>query len=213
MNRYEETFHSWNSVASLYEEYFMDLSLYDTSYKKLIQLISRSKPSIFEIGCGPANISKKLLELKSDIMISGIDVSENMVELARKNIPSGEFYVKDCRQLKQSIDTYNAVVAGFVIPYLSEEETLLLIQNVHKILHENGLFYLSYVPGKSSDSGFVTGSNNQRMYFYYHPKNLILRYLIENQFSIEHEEEVKYIKRDQSAELHQIIIVRKETGF
>lgn len=60
MDNYEETFETWNKVASLYQEKFMDLDLYDDTYETVCGSVSKDKAALLEIGCGPGNITKYL---------------------------------------------------------------------------------------------------------------------------------------------------------
>src|SRR5690554_497573 len=117
MDNYQETFNTWNKVAKTYEDKFMDLDLYNDTYDVFLDLISKKNASILEIGCGPANISKYLLTKNPDLRIKGIDISENMVKLARKNNPSAEFEVMDIREIHAINEKFDAIVCRFCIPY------------------------------------------------------------------------------------------------
>ena len=56
MDKYKETFKTWNKVASLYEDKFMDLDLYNNTYDYFCELV-KDNAKILEIGCGPGNIT------------------------------------------------------------------------------------------------------------------------------------------------------------
>lgn len=85
---YSETRHTWNKIAHLYEDKFMDLDLYDGTYNRFCDLLSNASASVLEIGCGPGNITRYLLGLNQDLKILATDVSDNMVRLAQKNNPN-----------------------------------------------------------------------------------------------------------------------------
>ena len=66
MDRYKETFDTWNRIAVLYQDKFMDLDLYNETYDYICDSISKVNPKILEIGCGPGNIAKYLLAKRPD---------------------------------------------------------------------------------------------------------------------------------------------------
>ncbi|WP_236010765.1 hypothetical protein [Flavobacterium chungangense] len=51
MDRYKETFETWNKIAKLYEDKFMNLNIYDETY---------------DFFCSFLNIIKKYLKLAAD---------------------------------------------------------------------------------------------------------------------------------------------------
>ena len=53
MDRYQETFNTWNKVAKLYQDKFMDLDLYDDTYDTFCEAVNIENATILEIGCGP----------------------------------------------------------------------------------------------------------------------------------------------------------------
>ena len=86
MNEYEETFQTWNKIADLYQEKFMNLEIYYDTYKKFCDLVEIENAAILEIGCGPGNITKQMLSIRPDLEILGIDYAPKMIELASKNV-------------------------------------------------------------------------------------------------------------------------------
>lgn len=208
--KYQETFETWNKVADLYQENFMHLDLYNDSYDLFCSMLSQQKPSILEIGCGPGNITQYLLSKKPAAKWLGIDIAARMIELARINNPAAFFQVMDSRKLHQLTDQYDAIVAGFCIPYLSNEDCLILYSEMYRLMQTGALLYMSFVAGDYNLSNFQTGSSGDRTYFYYHPIDGIKRELMIRQFEICQELEITYNRKNGQAEIHTILIVKKQ---
>src|SRR5437016_8972835 len=109
MDTYKETFETWNKVASLYEDKFMYLDIYNETYDVFCNSISKDNPNILEIGCGPGNITKYLLSKREDFHIDGIDIAPNMIELAKKNNPTANFSVMDSRRINELDKFYDEI--------------------------------------------------------------------------------------------------------
>src|SRR6056297_1151275 len=163
MEGYEETFDTWNKVASLYQDKFMEMNLYNSSYDAICKSIKTNKPKILDIGCGPGNITKYLMAKRPDFQIYGIDIAPNMIALAKENNPTSKFEVMDSRKIKGIRQKFNAIVCGFCVPYMSPADCEKLFKDTYDLLSENGLFYLSFVEGNPENSGFQTGSSGDRM--------------------------------------------------
>ena len=99
MDKCQNIFKVWDSLADAYQAKFMDLDLYNDSYNTFCSLLSSPGSKILEIGSGPGNISKYLLSVRSDFQIKGIDASSRMVDLAQQNNPGAEFEIMDCRNI------------------------------------------------------------------------------------------------------------------
>ncbi len=118
MDRYKETFETWNKIASIYQDRFMDLDLYNDTYDYICNSVTKPNAKLLEIGCGPGNITKYLLTQRPDFDILGIDIAPNMIELAKKNNPSANFVVMDSRQINSLDKKYDGIIVGFCLPYL-----------------------------------------------------------------------------------------------
>ena len=209
MDKYQETFDTWNKIAKIYEDKFMDLNLYNDTYDVFLDLIPKTNASILEIGCGPGNISKYLLSQKPDLKIKGIDISENMIELARKNNQSAEFEIMDTRKIHCMNEHFDAIVCGFCIPYLSQPDSSKLITDCKNLLNDSGVLYLSFVEGDYENSGFMSGSSGDRAYFYYHNLDYLKKELMANSFETNELLFKIYKKVDGTEEKHTVLILKK----
>jgi ubiquinone/menaquinone biosynthesis C-methylase UbiE len=210
METYKETFETWNKVASLYQDKFMNLDLYNETYDFICNSMVKDKSRLLEIGCGPGNITKYLLNKRPDFTIFGIDVAPNMIELAKKNNPSANFSVMDVRKIDQLKSTFDGIICGFCLPYLSQSDCEKLISDSYNLLSEKGLIYISFVEGEADMSGFKIGSSGDRCYFYYHQLEELKKQLIVGQFEKLKTIKVEYKKNEVEKEIHTILIANKK---
>lgn len=209
MDKYQETIATWNKIATLYEEKFMNFSLYNDTYQLFCLLITQKEPKILEIGCGPGNITKHLLQLRPDFILDGIDVSFNMIQLAQKNNPNASFRVYDARHLAQIKECYDAIVCGFCIPYLIPADVENFITASADLLTSKGQLYLSFISGNPDSSGFITSSSGDKTYFHFYETAFIKRLLQQNHFVITNEIIKEYTRSESITEQHIILIAAK----
>lgn len=208
-DRNNESAETWNKIASLYESKFMDLDLYNASYDSFCNALQIANSKVLEIGCGPGNITKYLLQQRPDLSIVGIDLAPNMIAIAAKNNPAAEFRVMDCRDVSSLEDKYEGIICGFCLPYLSEDEMDKLLADCRDLLSPQGILYLSFVEGDPQESGFMTGSSGDRVYFYYYPLEQIKSSLLSHGFESLKTIIVNYPRGKESVEEHTILIWKR----
>lgn len=210
MDRIKETTETWNNIASLYEEKFMYLDIYDETYKAFVNALPNGNAKVLEIGCGPGNITHYLLKQRPGLSVHGIDVASNMIELAKKNNPAATFEVMDCRDISKFNTIFEGIVVGFCLPFLTKEETVKLIDDCKNLLPDGGPLYISFMDGDDSLSGYKAGSNGDKVYFNYHPLKAISQALLDHGFEQPTVFRVQY-QRDEkkTAEEHTIVLSKK----
>lgn len=209
MDKYQETFKTWDKIAFLYQEKFMNLDIYDKSYEIICNSLDKSNPKILEIGCGPGNISRYFLSKRPDFEILGIDAAPAMIDLAKRNNPSANFQVMDCREIDKLEAKFDGIICGFCLPYLSASDTRKLIEDSSRLLNEKGLIYLSFVEGQTSNSGFKTASTGDKVYFYYHDLQKIKADLSDHNFLELAVNLVEFTRSANEKEIHTIVTARK----
>jgi 2-polyprenyl-3-methyl-5-hydroxy-6-metoxy-1,4-benzoquinol methylase len=211
MDKYKETFETWNKVASLYQDKFMDLDLYNDTYDFICNSITKDRAKVLEIGCGPGNITKYLLAARPDFDIFGIDIAPTMIELAKKNNPTARFAIMDIRQIAEIKTKYDAIICGFCLPYLSQTDSKKLITDCYGLLNEEGLMYISFVEGNPEKSGFKATSSGDRTFFYYYSLADLTQQLSKNNFDPLKIFTLGYKKNETEYETHTILTARKKT--
>jgi trans-aconitate methyltransferase len=210
MDNYQQTFQTWDQLASQYQDKFMDLDLYNDTYDLFCLEVEKRNASILEIGCGPGNITKYLVSRRPDFKIEGLDVSPNMIKLAKVNNPTADFKIMDCREIDTWTSTVDAIICGFCLPYLSKEDGAKFIKDCAALLTSGGILYFSVIEDAYTKSGFETSSDgNHQMFVYYHEAAYLQEQLKKNGFKLLHEERKQYAQKAKTA-THLIFIARKK---
>jgi ubiquinone/menaquinone biosynthesis C-methylase UbiE len=201
---------TWNKVAQCYADKFMPLGLYNETYDAFIAAIaSKDNPKLLEVGCGPGNGTKYLFEQLPNLDITGIDIAENMLALARKSNPSATFLKVDGRDIGDFPTTFDGIFCGFFIPYISSEELPKFLSDAYHLLEPKGILYLSFVAGDQDQSGYITNANGDQMYFNYHKKNTVLNVLDQQGYALLLNKELSYTNDSNPPSLHTILLVQK----
>lgn len=207
MDPYKITHDTWNKIAKVYEDKFLDIALYNESYDSFLENLSKVNASILDIGCGPGSIMKYLQLKNSNLKFKGIDVAANMLELCKRNISGVQTQQLDARELEKLNGKFDGIIAGFCIPYLSEIEVEKLCFDVKYLLNPSGIFYISFVEGNPSASGFQQNSYGDGMLFYYHDTQKI-KSILEKHYSLIKEFSIDYQHDENSKSVHKVLIAK-----
>ncbi len=127
MDKTQSVREGFDKNAQAYQDRFMDFELYNDTFDFFCEQVKSPHAEVLDIATGPGNISRYLLNQRPDFRLLGIDLSPRMVELAKINNPSSHFQVFDCRELSRLNRSFDGIICGFGLPYLSKEEALKLI--------------------------------------------------------------------------------------
>lgn len=210
MDSYQITFAAWDKVATQYQDTFMNMDLYNNTYDIFCKKIAYPQARIFEIGCGPGNITRNLLTKHPEFHIDAIDISPSMIQLAKENNPTASFALMDCREIDLVSEKYDAIICGFCLPYLSKEDCGKLIKDCSRLLNVDGLLYISAIEGKYEQSGYETGSTGDTMYVYYYEADFLKECLEQNHFYEIEWTRINYSKKDGSKSVHIVCMARKK---
>lgn len=184
MDKSEKAVSVFNKLAVEYQARFMDVSLYHDTFDFFCETISTPNARILDIACGPGNITKYLLQKRSDFSLLGIDLAPNMLALAQENNPSARFQLLDAREISKLSHGFDGIMCGFCLPYLSKAEALQLIRDASKLLHTGGILYLSTMEDDYEKSGLKKGSTGDELFMHYHQADYLTEALLKNSFKL-----------------------------
>lgn len=146
-----------NQVAEKYLER-RHVGLKEMIFLHEFRTMIKRKGKILDAGCGGGLPFTKCLSKYFDVI--GIDISEKQIELAKKNVPKAQFYVKDMTKLDFPEHSFDGILAYHSIIYVPREENYSLYVNFYRMLKPNGiaLFSLHKIddPGSIEDDFFDT---------------------------------------------------------
>jgi ubiquinone/menaquinone biosynthesis C-methylase UbiE len=197
-DKYQQSVDRFNEFATEFENGFMELSLYDKLIKSFCSMISVADPKILELGCGPGNVTRRIKSHLPSAQITAIDMAENMISLARKNVPDVNFHVMDARCIDQLKGSFDAIIAAFVLPFLSYDDCRDLLTKVHSLLKPDGKLYLSTMEGTPEQNGFETTSfsGENKIHFTYYEEFFLRNQLEKVNISIINLVKQPYIRND-----------------
>lgn len=211
MDNKQITIETFNRAAEKYWQYFKDFILYQPTYDWFLAQLPQEPIEILEIACGPGNVSRYLLTHKPNIKLFGIDLAPKMIELASKHNPQANYQVMDCRIISTIESTFDAVMCGFCIPYLSWIECELLIKAMVSKLKTGGILYLSTTKGEKANEGIqASKSAAGAVYVHYHDINAIQLCLKNAGMTVSTLEELNHIHNDQA--ITDVFILAQKTG-
>lgn len=206
-----QSINTYNQVAELYQEKFMDLTLYDETYEDFCQLLPMHNASILEIGCGPGNITRFLHARMPESQIVAIDAAPNMITLARKNVPGVDFRVMDARSLTGIPPGLDGIICGFCMPYLTHEAAAQFISACMALLKPGGVLYVSVIEGTQGSSLFQQSSDGKTgAWIFYYEEHWLAEQFNKHECTALKTRRIIFERKNGEKEVHLVVIAVKK---
>jgi cyclopropane fatty-acyl-phospholipid synthase-like methyltransferase len=112
--------------------------------KKVLNQLSPGS-SVLDLGCGsgvPADIG-----ISKEHRVTGVDISQTQISLARQNIPAGNFLHGDAGSVEFAASSFDAVVSFYTLEHIPREEHETILRRIHQWLRPSGLLLMSMEAG------------------------------------------------------------------
>ncbi|AWR96504.1 methyltransferase domain-containing protein [Acidianus sulfidivorans JP7] len=173
---------------------------------------------VLDVPCGIGRVSYFLSKLGYDI--TGVDISEKMIKMAKNNIPNGKFYRADMRYLSEILDKekFDLVINIFnSLGYFSDEEDLEILKSIRQVTNKIAIINMD-------NRDYIIYNKPEKYYTFVPPS-----YLVEDNTYFDpmtSRLKIKRIYKDQKGNelgkieysqrfysLHEIIKMLNKTGF
>ncbi|MFC1516590.1 class I SAM-dependent methyltransferase [Thermodesulfobacteriota bacterium] len=103
---------------------------------------------VWDFGCGPGQTTAYLKNL--GVKISGLDLSEKILEQAITRNPKIHFRKGNILELEFENDSIAGAVAFYAIVHFTQEQVEIAFREVFRVLQPNGIFLFTYHIGEET---------------------------------------------------------------
>lgn len=180
MNMNQKVKAGYNVAAKNYSSEFRDQF---KNEKHLSELIAVLQPisTILDVGCGAGKPIDSFLVSKG-MAVTGIDISEAQIELARLNVPEADYEIKDMSELADGEYQVDAVVSFYAIFHTPREKHIDLLKKFRSFLKPSG--YLLITMGASDWEGKEDNFCGSEMYWSHYGEEKNLELIVEAGYEI-----------------------------
>lgn len=96
---------------------------------------------VLDVGCGSGVKAKYLID--HGLKVTGIDISEKLLEIARREIPEGEFAILSMAELDTMQETFDGVFAQASLLHIPRKDAGEIVKKMVRRLKPDGLLYIA----------------------------------------------------------------------
>ena len=96
--------------------------------------------SLLDVGCGAGIKSKYFAE--KGFKVTGVDFSEGMLKIAKREVPSAHFFVKGILEIETLENEFDAIYVQAVLLHVPKERVEFVLEKLKNKLTPNGILYL-----------------------------------------------------------------------
>lgn len=113
-------------------------------------------PKILDLGCG-AGYDAKVMSRKGARVV-GVDISEKLVNIAKKEVPACKFFVGDITEPLDRLGRFDGVVCLATIMHVDIQKMRKTFENMSNVLRKGGLLLVSSYDGvgKNYEKSYVS---------------------------------------------------------
>ena len=126
---------TWTRCAEAYLSHFADLT------GETVQLLwdaarIRTGNKVLDLGCGPGHVAGAFTDLGA--VVTGIDFSGTMIDIARQRYPGATFQEANAEDLPFDDAVFDAVASNFVVHHLARPQRVF--SEIARVLKPGGCF-------------------------------------------------------------------------
>jgi SAM-dependent methyltransferase len=151
----------YNQLSEVYEAMYQSFINYEEEYNFYSRILSQYQcTGVLEIGCGTGHLAERFA--KNNFEYTGIDLSEDMLTIARANNPRAAFYKMDMRDFSLPKQSASAIITGRTISYLiTNDDVYNALNSINKNLSAAGVICFdcidasAFIPSISKDKKII----------------------------------------------------------
>ena len=145
MDKSKQASSVYDKIAKPYAEEFSNPSEYLDEFLELLP----KNAKILDVGCGVGVDSGFVKSQGFEII--GLDLSKEMLNLARQKFPLIDFREQDIRELDFPQESFDGIIASCSLIHIPKQDVPTLIEKFQQILKKDGAIYIALQGGKSEE--------------------------------------------------------------
>ncbi len=183
----------WNFWADKYDKLWVQKYSLKPTRDYILKAISKlsinENIKVLDLGCGPGQLIHEMSLMFNNLIITGIDFSEKMLEMSQRKNPNAKHIKLNADELYKLKDKYDLIICTHSLPYYKEPNKILM--ELNKMLNDDGRLLIGFASGNSFYDKLVlsfvkltTGPAN-------YPSDEVFREIISPFFKVESLEIIK----------------------
>ncbi len=123
--------------------------------------------SILDLGCGPGHKSSYFAARGFEV--TGIDLSSEMIAIARRDVPNASFEVLDMYELPTMEKKFDSVFACASLLHIPKKDVLHILLSIASTLRDGGTCYVSVKEIREGQTDEMVMTENDTGYEYSRP--------------------------------------------
>ena len=121
--------------------------------------------SILDVGCGPGRDSAFFVSCGFSVV--GVDLSEELLSIAKKRVPTATFKKQDLRKLSFPKETFHGIWANASLLHIKRSEVTGVLQRFYEVLKPDGILFILIKEGKGEGYKRYKLAQSKPRYFTY----------------------------------------------
>jgi len=198
---------TYDKIAQAYTKEFFEDKV-DIKYLDKFLSLLPLRAKILDVGCGPGQFTKYFLE--KGFYVEGIDLSTEMIKIAKATVPRGIFKKMDMRELDYPDESFDGLCAAYSLYHIPSKQTLITLKEFNRVLKPNGIMILMLQKGKGEGIMPEPFDPKRKMFFKYFQEKEIKDLLKKSGFKIVYEAKRKPRSGLELKRIKLFFIVRKQ---
>jgi SAM-dependent methyltransferase len=162
----KKTLSYYQNNALEWSKTHLSKGFWENEYKIFHRLLTSGK--IIDIGCGTGRDAGPLVKLGFDYF--GVDISENIIQVAQKQNPKLQFDIASIYDLSHITDKFDGFIIQAVLVHLPKNRLKQAFNSVHSVLKPNATGWITVKAGVGE--GIITDKrigdkDNQRYWSFF----------------------------------------------
>ena len=119
---------------------------WDDDFIEIFSQMVGKGAKVLDLGCGPGIETKKLVG--KGLSVYGLDLSDKLLEIARKNNPAVEFVQGDMRHLPYGDGQFDGVFAKASLLHIPKSDIPQVLAEISRVLKPKGVFHAAVKQGE-----------------------------------------------------------------